>query len=74
MFDTIQRQLVECVLRRCKIFGALGSAGKWHHTIEKHHVVFNVACNVVNVLLEREPVWQHINWYIQKMSTVTTSV
>jgi len=58
------RQMVECVLQRVKIFGALGSKGRFHCSREKHKMVFNVACQITNVSIEREPVWQNVNWYL----------
>jgi len=58
------RQMVECVLHRVKIFGALGSCGRFHCNIEKHSMIFNVACQITNISMEREPVWQNINYYL----------
>jgi hypothetical protein len=59
------RILVECVNKRIKQFGVLGSRGRFHCNIEKHGPVFNVVCQITNICLEFEPVWQHINWYLR---------
>jgi hypothetical protein len=59
------RILVECVIGRIKIFGALGSRGRFHcHTLEKHKVVFNVACQITNLSLEIEPLKYYPNFYL----------
>jgi len=59
------RQIVECVLHRIKIFGALGSRGRFHCDREKHKMVFQVACHITNISMEREPVWVAINKYLK---------
>jgi len=60
------RQLVECVLHRIKIFGALGSRGRFHCDRDKHRMVFNVCCQITNISMKREPVWVQQNWYLDK--------
>jgi len=59
------RQLVECVLKRVKDFRALGAAGRFRCSPEKHFMVFNVACNIANIAFERNPVWLDTNWYLK---------
>jgi len=61
------RILVECVLKRIKQFGALGSRGRFHCDREKHKAVFNVAAQVTNICMEYEPVWQQPNWYLSEL-------
>jgi hypothetical protein len=65
------RILVECVLKRVKHFGALGSRGRFHSgDHDKHYSVFRVACQITNVLLEEEPVWSHSNYYLPNVNKV----
>jgi hypothetical protein len=45
-------------------FGALGSKGRWHCDKAKHPIVFNVACQITNISILREPVWLSLNPYI----------
>lgn len=60
------RILVECVLKRVKQFGALGSRGRFHsNNHDKHHSVFHVSCGVTNISLEEEPVWSHSSVYLR---------
>lgn len=60
------RILVECVLKRVKNFGALGSRGRFHsNDHEKHYAVFRVACQITNISLEEEPVWSHSSFYLK---------
>lgn len=60
------RILVECVIRRVKIFGVLGSAGRFHSSdFDKHEALFNVICNITNISFELEPVFSHVNYYLQ---------
>jgi hypothetical protein len=58
------RILVECVIGRIKIFGALGSCGRFRCGLEKHQMIFNVACQITNISMDRCPVWQHQYWYL----------
>jgi len=58
------RQLVENVLHRVKIFGVLGSRGRFHSHISKHKCIFNICCQLTNISMEREPCWSHINPYL----------
>ena len=58
------RILVECVINRIKIFGAMGSKGRFRCDNEKHEMLFKVACHITNVSLEREPVWLETNFYL----------
>jgi len=60
------RQIVECTLHRVKIFGVLGGRGRFHKNKDNHRAAFNVACQVTNISLEREPLWQHVNWYVAR--------
>lgn len=59
------RILVECVINRIKIFGVFGSRGRFHCSIEKHKFLFNLACQITNVSIERDPVWLQKNWYLR---------
>ncbi len=58
------RQLVECTIKRIKQFGVLGGRGRFHCDKIQHQYVFNVCCQITNICLERNPVWQNINWYL----------
>lgn len=60
------RILVECVLKRIKNFGALGSRGRFRSNDHgKHCALFRVACQVTNITLEEEPIWSHSNFYLR---------
>jgi len=60
------RILVECVIKRIKNFGTLGSPGRFRSSDhEKHSAVFRVACQVTNITLEEEPIWSHSNFYLR---------
>lgn len=63
---TSVRQLVECTLNRLKNWGCLGKSGRWklQNDEEKHRAVFNVCCQITNVSLQRNPVWNQVNWYL----------
>ncbi len=59
------RILVECVIRRVKIFGALSSAGKFRiNDNSKHEQLFNVGCQISNISFELEPVWLIKNFFL----------
>jgi hypothetical protein len=59
------RMLVERVIGRVKVFGALGSRGRFRsHTLEKHKALFTVACQITNISLEIEPLMFHTNFYL----------
>jgi hypothetical protein len=63
------RQIVECSLQRIKIFGILGDRGRFRngamdYSQEKHKKFFNICCQITNICLEREPLWQRINPYL----------
>jgi len=58
------RILVECVIQRLKIFGVLGRKGRFRCNNESHKSVFNVVCQLTNILMERSPVWQNRNYYL----------
>lgn len=60
------RIIIECLNKRIKHFGVLGSRGRFRNEVEKHQVVFNVCCQISNICLDYEPVWQHINWYLKQ--------
>ena len=55
------RQIVECTFKRVKDFGILGSAGSFAYEKEKHSAVFNVCCQLTNIKLERDPLWNECN-------------
>jgi len=60
------RILVECVIKRIKHFGALGSRGRFHsYDHDKHFSLFRVACQITNICLEEEPIWSHSSFYLQ---------
>jgi hypothetical protein len=60
------RILVECVIKRIKNFGTLGSRGRFRsNDHEKHSAVFRVACEITNITLEEEPIWSHTNFYLR---------
>jgi hypothetical protein len=69
------RQVVECSLRRIKVFGILesryrklyktGTTGGLEIGLEKHQKIFNVCCQITNISIEREPVWQSLNFYLK---------
>jgi hypothetical protein len=63
------RILVECVINRVKIFGAIGSRGRFHCCISKHPKIFNLACQITNISLDRNPVWLKPNWYLSQTSS-----
>jgi len=59
------RILIERVIGRVRVFGALGSRGRFHcHNLRKHKSLFNVACQVTNVSLEVEPLLYESNFYL----------
>jgi len=58
------RQLVECVFQRVKIFGVLGTRGRFHADPDRHKAVFNVCCQITNISMKREPVWLQKNFYL----------
>ncbi len=61
------RILVECVIKRIKTFGALGSRGRFHsNDLFKHKAVFNVACQITNISLDQEPVWLTHNFFLRR--------
>lgn len=64
--DTVAniRQLVECTIRRIKIFGILGSLGKFRHCLNDHSTIVNVCAQITNISLERDPVWPGIAYYL----------
>jgi len=58
------RILVERVIGRIKVFGSLGSRGRFHcHDLRKHKAIFHVACQITNISLEIEPVMIEANFY-----------
>lgn len=50
------RQIIECVIRRIKIFGILGEKGKFRLAYLRHESIFNICCQITNMSMEREPV------------------
>jgi hypothetical protein len=50
------RQIIECVIRRIKIFGILGEKGKFRLAPTRHESIFNVCCQITNISMQREPV------------------
>jgi len=58
------RIIIECVIKRIKQFGVCGSRGRFHCNLSHHSSVFNVVCQITNVSLSEEPVWQQRNWLL----------
>jgi len=54
---TSVRQIVECTIHRLKIFGILGSAGKWRWDKNLHPHFVNLCAQITNICIERNPVW-----------------
>jgi len=50
------RQIVECTLHRLKIFGILGSRGKWRWNRELHPTIVNLCAQITNISITRNPV------------------
>jgi hypothetical protein len=60
------RILVECVIKRIKTFGILGSRGRFHsNNLFKHRAAFKVACQITNISLDYEPVWSTHNFFLR---------
>jgi len=57
------RQIVECVFSRLKIFGVVGR-GRFRHKLNRHKPIFNVCSQILNICLDRNPVWIQKNYYI----------
>jgi hypothetical protein len=57
------RQLVECVIGRIKSFGVLGKK-RFQAALNKHPMVCNVCCQIVNITMQRHPVWIQTNRYL----------
>jgi hypothetical protein len=59
------RQIVECVIRRIKVFGVLGNRGRFRSNRDFHEKVFMVCCQLTNITIDLRPVWKCTNRYLQ---------
>jgi hypothetical protein len=58
------RQIVECVIRRIKIFGVLGNRGRFRNRRDFHKAVFEVCCQLTNITIDVRPVFKGPTKYI----------